>query len=48
MQTKMHDSKLLETQSEDLLKELLSILSEKWTLNNGIGEIYMKKIALFS
>ena len=44
MQTKMHDSKLLETQSEDLLKELLSILSEKWTLNNGIGEIYMKKI----
>lgn len=37
-------NKLIETQSQDLLKELLSILKEKWLLSNRTGESYLKAI----
>lgn len=40
----LETNKLLETQCEDLLRELLGILKEKWPLVNRTGETYVKSI----
>lgn len=40
----LETNKLLETQCEELLRELMSILKEKWPLTNRTGETYVKTI----
>jgi hypothetical protein len=44
IETKTNSSKLIETQFKDLLKELLSILSEKWPQSNQTGETLIKSV----